>query len=54
MHVIIAGTARSGKTTLALLLNEFGYTVIGTNKDTLRFEINGVTFIKFHASDLIQ
>lgn len=26
MHVIIAGTARSGKTTLALLLNEFGYT----------------------------
>ncbi len=26
MHVIIAGTARSGKTTLALLLNEYGYT----------------------------
>lgn len=26
MHVIIAGTARSGKTTLALLLNKYGYT----------------------------
>ena len=26
MHVIIAGTARSGKTTLSLLLNEYGYT----------------------------
>lgn len=37
-----------------IFLNEFGYTIIGTNKDTLRFEINGVTFIKFHASDLIQ
>ena len=37
-----------------IFLNEYGYTIIGTNKDTLRFEINGVTFIKFHASDLIQ
>ena len=26
MHVIIAGTARSGKTTLSLLLNDYGYT----------------------------
>ena len=26
MHVIIAGAARSGKTTLSLLLNELGYT----------------------------
>ena len=26
MHVIIAGAARSGKTTLSLMLNEYGYT----------------------------
>lgn len=26
MHVIIAGTARSGKTTLSLMMNEYGYT----------------------------
>lgn len=26
MHVIIAGTARSGKTTLALMMNEYGFT----------------------------
>ena len=26
MHVIIAGAARSGKTTLSLMLNEYGFT----------------------------
>ena len=26
MHVIIAGAARSGKTTLSLMLNKYGYT----------------------------
>lgn len=31
-----------------------GYSVIGANKDTLRFEKNGVIFIKFHAIDLIN
>lgn len=28
--------------------------VIGKNKDTLKFEKNGVTFIKFHANELIE
>ena len=28
--------------------------MIGSNKDTVRFEKNGVTFIKFHANDLIR
>lgn len=30
------------------------YKIIGTNKDTVRFEKNGVIYIKFHANDLIQ
>lgn len=30
------------------------YKVIGSNKDTIRFEVNGVTYIKFHAIDLIR
>ena len=28
--------------------------IMGKNKDTLKFEKNGVTYIKFHAKDLIQ
>ena len=28
--------------------------VIGRNKDTLRFQVNGVTYIKFFAKDLIE
>ena len=35
-------------------LNNYEYKVIGSNKDTLRFEKNGVIFIKFHANDLIR
>ena len=27
--------------------------IIGKNKDTLRFEKNGITYIKFHAKDII-
>lgn len=30
------------------------YKVIGSNKDTVRFEKNGIIYIKFHASDLIN
>lgn len=29
-------------------------TVIGNNKDTLRFEVNGVTYVKFKCKDLID
>ena len=31
-----------------------GYNVIGSNKDTVRFEFNGITYIKFKAKDLIE
>ena len=31
-----------------------GYSVIGSNSDTLRFEFNGITYIKFKAKDLIN
>lgn len=27
---------------------------MGSNKDTIKFEYNGITFIKFKATDLIQ
>ena len=37
-----------------IYLDSTDYKVIGTNKDTVRFEKNGVIFIKFHASDLIE
>ena len=37
-----------------IYLDKTEYKVIGTNKDTVRFEKNGVIFIKFHASDLIE
>ena len=37
-----------------IYLGSYEYKVIGTNKDTVRFEKNGVTYIKFHASDLIR
>ena len=37
-----------------IYLDNFDYKVIGTNKDTIRFEKNGVIFIKFHANDLIR
>lgn len=30
------------------------FKVIGKNNDTLRFEKNGITYIKFHAKDLIE
>ncbi len=30
------------------------FKIIGKNSDTLRFEKNGITYIKFHASDLIE
>lgn len=31
-----------------------GYSIIGANKDTLRFEFNGITYIKFKAKELIE
>jgi len=31
-----------------------GYSVIGKNNDTIRFEFNDVTYIKFKATDLIE
>lgn len=37
-----------------IYLDSTDYKVIGINKDTVRFEKNGVIFIKFHASDLIE
>ena len=37
-----------------IYLDKTDYKVIGTNKDTVRFEKNGVIFIKFHANDLIE
>lgn len=37
-----------------IYLDKTEYKIIGTNKDTVRFEKNFVTFIKFHASDLIE
>lgn len=30
------------------------YRIMGTNKDTVKFEKGGVSFLKFHASDLID
>lgn len=37
-----------------IYLDVTDYKVIGTNKDTVRFEKNGIIYIKFHASDLIE
>ena len=37
-----------------IYLDATDYKVIGTNKDTVRFEKNGIIYIKFHASDLIE
>jgi single-stranded-DNA-specific exonuclease len=37
-----------------IYLDAADYKVIGTNKDTVRFEKNGIIYIKFHASDLIE
>ena len=37
-----------------IYLDNIDYKIIGTNKDTVRFEKNGVIFIKFHATDLIE
>lgn len=31
-----------------------GYSIIGKNSDTLRFEFNGVTYVKFKATELIE
>lgn len=39
-------------TNLVVLPNEIK--VIGKNKDTLRIEKNGITYIKFRAKDLIE
>lgn len=37
-----------------IYINSTSYSIIGANKDTLRFERNGVTYIKFHAGKLIE
>ena len=31
-----------------------GYSIIGKNFDTLKFEFNGITYVKFKATDLID
>lgn len=31
-----------------------GYSIIGKNRDTLRFEFNKITYVKFKASELIE
>ena len=36
------------------LLLKSGYQVIGKNNDTLKFEFNGITYVKFKATDLIK
>jgi len=28
--------------------------IIGNNKDTIRFELNGITYVKFKCKDLIE
>lgn len=37
-----------------ILVSSNEVSVIGKNKDTIRIEKNGVTYIKFHAKELIQ
>lgn len=37
-----------------IYLDDTDYKVIGSNKDTVRFEKNGIIYIKFHAIDLIR
>ena len=52
--LIIGVTGSIGTKLRKTLLDKTDYKVIGTNKDTVRFEKNGVIFIKFHANDLIE
>lgn len=35
-------------------LNPANISVMGANKDTIKFTINGIDYIKFHATDLIN
>lgn len=37
-----------------LNFNAFDVQIMGTRKDTLKIEKNGITFMKFHATDLIN
>lgn len=37
-----------------IVLPPSGYSIIGKNLDTLRFEFNGITYVKFKALDLIE
>ena len=37
-----------------ITLPRSGYQVIGKNNDTLKFEFNGITYVKFKATDLIK
>ena len=37
-----------------ILINSNNIQIIGKNKNTLKFEKNGITFIKFFADDMIK
>lgn len=37
-----------------IFITQSDYQIIGKNKDTLKFEKNGITYIKFHAKALIE
>lgn len=37
-----------------IILPQNGYDIIGKNSDTLRFKFNGITYVKFKATELIE
>lgn len=37
-----------------IIISAKNINIIGSNKDTVRFEYNGITYIKFKAKDLIE
>lgn len=37
-----------------ITLQPGGYSIIGKNSDTIRFEFNGITYVKFKATELIE
>ena len=50
MHIIIAGCARSGKTTLSLMLNKYGY--VHYKMDSIKKRIYEVDNLKY--KDIVQ
>lgn len=37
-----------------IVVNKSDISIIGRNKDTIRIQVNGITYIKFFAKDLIE